>query len=152
MTYPSPVPELIDFIKLLFLDLRKIVMLDCWSVGGFYGKIVTNVVVMPLLACAICMLIYLVEKRSLVAVIAAGGADRSAMKALRVKLKHNFFLAIFLVCELLSLCSQPSCYRGRLRSPTLTDGCTPLSRPNDYDDIIPRDAVRQLRRVSVSRG
>eukprot|EP01045_Picozoa_sp_COSAG04_P007883 COSAG04_NODE_422_length_14618_cov_11.903712_11_plen_1388_part_01 len=34
---PYPVPELVDFIKLLFLDVRKIVMLDCWNIGGFYG-------------------------------------------------------------------------------------------------------------------
>ena len=33
-------PQLVDFIKLLFLDVRKVVMLDCWDIGGFYGKIV----------------------------------------------------------------------------------------------------------------
>ena len=40
LEFPYPVPQLVDFIKLLFLDVRKLVMLDCWNIGGFYGKIV----------------------------------------------------------------------------------------------------------------
>eukprot|EP01045_Picozoa_sp_COSAG04_P030341 COSAG04_NODE_5241_length_1689_cov_1.572327_1_plen_497_part_10 len=48
LNFPNPVPELVGFIKLLFLDIRRVVMLDCWDIGGFYGKFVTNIVVVPL--------------------------------------------------------------------------------------------------------
>ena len=72
---PYPVPELVDFIKLLFLDVRKIVMLDCWNIGGFYGKIVTNIVAVPAFIVGVCMLIYISQKRTLMAVIEAGAAD-----------------------------------------------------------------------------
>ena len=27
--FPSPVPELLDFIKLMFLDVRNLIRLDC---------------------------------------------------------------------------------------------------------------------------
>eukprot|EP01045_Picozoa_sp_COSAG04_P002414 COSAG04_NODE_88_length_27314_cov_6.056476_9_plen_267_part_00 len=36
LVFPYPVPELVGFIKLLFLDVRRVVMLDCWDIGGFY--------------------------------------------------------------------------------------------------------------------
>ena len=94
---PYPVPALVDFIKLLFLDVRKIVMLDCWNIGGFYGKIVTNIVAVPTFIVGVCVLIYVSQKRTLMAVIEAGAADTSGLHALKVKLKQNLFVGIFLV-------------------------------------------------------
>ena len=94
---PHPVPELVDFIKLLFLDVRKIVMLDCWNIGGFYGKITTNIVAVPTILVGICVLIYISQKRTLMVVIAAGAADESGLETLKVKLKQNLFVGIFLV-------------------------------------------------------
>ena len=94
---PYPVPELVSFIKLLFLDVRRIVMLDCWDIGGFYGKIVTNIVVVPVFILTVCFLIYLSQKRTVVAIIAAVAADTSGLHALKVKLKQNLFVGIFLI-------------------------------------------------------
>jgi hypothetical protein len=97
LTFPHPIPTMVRYIKLLFLDVRSLVKLDCMNVGGFYGKITTNVVVVPLAVVALCFLIFEAQRRTLAAVIAAGAADRSAYEPLKVKLKHNLFLGIFLV-------------------------------------------------------
>eukprot|EP01045_Picozoa_sp_COSAG04_P005864 COSAG04_NODE_279_length_18210_cov_5.657225_1_plen_1569_part_10 len=97
LVFPFPVPQLVDFIKLLFLDVRKIVMLDCWNIGGFYGKITTNILVVPAVIGGVCLLIYISQKRTLMAVIAAGASDESGLEVLKVKLKQNLFLGIFLV-------------------------------------------------------
>ena len=32
---PSPVPALTDLMAILFLDVRNIIKLDCWDIGGF---------------------------------------------------------------------------------------------------------------------
>ena len=100
LTFPYPIPEMMGYIKLLFLDVRSLVKLDCMSIGGFYGKITTNVVVVPLAVVGLCFLIFEAQRRTLAAVIAAGAADASAYEPLKVKLKHNLFLGIFLVCKL----------------------------------------------------
>jgi autotransporter translocation and assembly factor TamB len=97
LTFPHPIPALVGYIKLLFLDVRSLVKLDCMNVGGFYGKIMTNVVVVPLAVVALCFLIFEAQRRTLAAGIAAGAADQSAYEPLKVKLKHNLFLGIFLV-------------------------------------------------------
>ena len=97
LAFPRPIPAMMDIVKLLFLDVRNLVKLDCMNVGGFYGKITTNVVVVPLAVVALCFLIFEAQRRTLAAVIAAGAADRSAYETLKVKLKHNLFLGIFLV-------------------------------------------------------
>ena len=97
LTFPHPIPALVGYVKLLFLDVRSLVKLDCMNVGGFYGKTATNVIVVPLAVVALCFLIFEAQRRTLAAVIAAGAADRSAYEPLKVKLKHNLFLGIFLV-------------------------------------------------------
>ena len=97
LTFPYPVPEMVGYVKLLFLDVRSLVKLDCMSIGGFYGKITTNVVVVPLAVIGLCFLIFEAQRRTLAAVIASGAADTSAYEPLKVKLKHNLFLGIFLV-------------------------------------------------------
>jgi hypothetical protein len=53
LTFPHPIPALVGYIKLLFLDVRSLVKLDCMNIGGFYGKITTNVVVVPLAVVAL---------------------------------------------------------------------------------------------------
>ena len=53
--------------------------------------------VVPLAVVGICFLIFEAQRRTLAAVIAAGAADQSAYEPLKVKLKHNLFLGIFLV-------------------------------------------------------
>ena len=97
LTFPHPIPAILGYVKLLFLDVRSLVKMDCMNVGGLYGKIVTNVVVVPLAVVIICFLIFETQRRSLTAVIAAGAADQSAYVTLKVKLKQNLFLGIFLV-------------------------------------------------------
>ena len=97
LTFPYPVPEMVGYVKLLFLDVRSLVKLDCMSIGGFYGKITTNVVVVPLAVIGLCFLIFEAQRRTLAAVIASGAADTSAYEPLKVKLKHNLFLGVFLV-------------------------------------------------------
>ena len=97
LTFPHPIPALVGYVKLLFLDVRSLVKLDCMNVGGFYGKTATNVIVVPLAVVALCFVIFEAQRRTLAAVIAAGAADRSAYEPLKVKLKQNLFLGIFLV-------------------------------------------------------
>ena len=99
MTLPYPLPQLVNLVKLLFLDLRKIVMLDCWVIGGFYGKITVNIFVVPAVIVSIRGLTYIYRHKTLEAIIAAGAADASALIVLKVQLKQNVFFCIFLVCE-----------------------------------------------------
>eukprot|EP01045_Picozoa_sp_COSAG04_P002347 COSAG04_NODE_85_length_27560_cov_8.621245_6_plen_838_part_00 len=120
VVFPFPVPQLVDFVKLLFLDVRKLVMLDCWNIGGFYGKIVTNVVVVPTIIAGVCQFIYASQKRTVMAVIAAGNAagnvgdgfDESALNTAKVQLKQNLFLGIFLVYPTITttLFRVPQCH------------------------------------------
>ena len=95
--FPEPVPTLMSFLELMFLDVRNIVRLDCWDVGGFVGKLVTNIAVMPSVFVMICILIYLGQKRTIGAVIAAGGADESAYGTVLVKLEANLLFGVFLL-------------------------------------------------------
>ena len=30
LRFPSPVPELVEFLKLLFVDVKQLVNMDCW--------------------------------------------------------------------------------------------------------------------------
>ena len=86
-----------DLVKLLFLDVRSLVKLDCLNIGGFYGKIVTNVVVVPVVVVGVCFLIFEAQRRTLATIIATGAADESAVEPLKAKLKNSLFLGIFLV-------------------------------------------------------
>lgn len=153
------VPELLEILGFLFLDLRKFVKLDCvrqvnpllfpstllsyslnvprvcanhsmqWDIGapsqaaaamlhpgvylnpsiwyvcvqtnagGLYGKVSTNVFAMPGVLFGLCVLLYFNQRRTIGAVIAAGGADESAYQTAAVTLKQNIFFAIFLLCK-----------------------------------------------------
>eukprot|EP01043_Picozoa_sp_COSAG02_P000251 COSAG02_NODE_4_length_69935_cov_46.806590_59_plen_114_part_00 len=100
ISMPHPVPLIVKAISLLFLDVRKIINLDCWDVGGFHGKLTTNVFAVPAIFMGGCILMYLNERRTIATVISAGGADNSAYKTAAISLKQNLFFAIFLVCIL----------------------------------------------------
>ena len=95
--FPSPVPELISFVKLLFLDLRALVRMDCWDLGGFYGKVVTNIVAMPIMVLLVCILMFYNQRRTITAVISAGAADKSALRSAHVQFSNNVMLGIFLL-------------------------------------------------------
>ena len=61
VTFPSPVPELMTVAKMLFLDIRALLHMDCLELGGFYAQLVTNVIVLPVLAAFACYVYYLNE-------------------------------------------------------------------------------------------
>ena len=90
--FPEPVPTMLGFLDLLFLDLRNVVRLDCWDIGGFIGKLITNTAVMPSVFVAICILIYMAQKRTVGVVIAAGAADESAYSTVLIKLESNLLV------------------------------------------------------------
>eukprot|EP01043_Picozoa_sp_COSAG02_P027509 COSAG02_NODE_1628_length_11586_cov_3.954644_1_plen_316_part_10 len=94
---PEPVPQLVSLVKILFLDVRNIIKLDCWDVGGFHGKLVTNLLVIPLVYVAGCIFIYTSQRRTIGQVVAAGAADESAYVTAKVKLQRNLFLGVFLL-------------------------------------------------------
>ena len=125
--FPSPVPDILDFMKLMFLDVRNLIRLDCCKcstfrnqhavgfgahyipsppaddiccagdVGGFYGKLATNVFVMPLLFVVGCAVLFLNQRRTIAAVIAAGGSDKSAYNTATVAFKSNLLFGVFLL-------------------------------------------------------
>lgn len=95
--FSFPVPELLSFVKLMFLDVRNLVRLDCWDIGGFYGKLITNIMVMPVLFVIGCALLYMNQRRTISAVIAAGGSDESAFTTATVAFKSNLLFGVFLL-------------------------------------------------------
>ena len=99
LAFPHPIPELIDLVKLLFLDVRKLVRLHCFEMGGFGGKLVTNLVAVPAVVGGVCIVIYIAQKRTLKELVAAGAADASGFHVLQVELKHRLMVGTFLVCE-----------------------------------------------------
>lgn len=124
---PSPVPRLSALVSILFLDVRNIIKLDCWDIGGFCewlvclrpctspstkddsillicgccldGKLTTNLLIVPAIYIAACVGLYYNQRRTIAQVIKAGAADESAYVTTSVKLHHNLFLGIFLLCE-----------------------------------------------------
>ena len=62
LVFPYPVPQLVDFIKLLFLDVQNRDA-GLLNIGGFYGT-VTNILVVPAVIAGVCWLIYLSQKRT----------------------------------------------------------------------------------------
>lgn len=111
LEFPKPVPTLIQTLSFLFLDVRKLIKMDCWDVGGFYGKLTTNCFVLPALALGCCVLLYLNQRRTITAVISAGGADESALRTATVSFQQNVFFIIFLLYPLVTttLFRVPQC-------------------------------------------
>jgi hypothetical protein len=77
---------------------------SCWDVGGFYGKLTTNCFVLPALGFGCCALMYYNQRRTIGAVIAAGGADESAFRMATVGFQQNVFFVIFLIYPLVTVC------------------------------------------------
>ena len=84
---------------------------SCWDVGGFWGKLTTNLVVLPAVAFGLCALLYYNQRRTISAVIAAGGADTSALRTATVDFQQNMFFVIFLLYPLVTttLFRVPQC-------------------------------------------
>ena len=97
ISFPSPVPEFMRFISVIFVDIRKIVNMDCWDIGGFVGKLTTNVFAVPTIFAGGCILLYMNQRRNIATVIAAGGADESAYTTATISLKQNVYFCIFLL-------------------------------------------------------
>ena len=68
-----------------------------WDIGGFYGKLVTNVFVMPVFFVLACGLLYMNQRRTIAAVIAAGGSDSSSYITATVGFKSNLLFGVFLL-------------------------------------------------------
>ena len=67
--------------------------------GGLGGKIATNLVAVPAVIAGVCILLYIVQKRTVKELIAVGVSDESGLRVLQVELKHRLMVGIFLVCE-----------------------------------------------------
>ena len=102
VTFPEPVPTFAEYLKLLMVDVRTVINLDCWSVGGFYGKLWTNLLVVPVLFVSVCAFIWSSQRRTIGQVIAAGGADESAYVTANVKLQQNLMFAIFMLYPMIT--------------------------------------------------
>ena len=94
---PNPVPSLSEMVAFLLFDIRNIIRLDCWDVGGFYGKLVTNLVVVPVFVMSVCYFLYKGQRRTIAFVIKAGGADDTAYESANVKLRQNLLFGAFLL-------------------------------------------------------
>jgi hypothetical protein len=136
LTLPYPAPEVIDIMKLLFLNLGKIVKLDCWTAGGFYGNAAVNIFVVPVVIGGICGLTYIYRRKTLQAIITAGAADDSALEVLKVQLQQNLFFCIFLVCE----SPPPFTHSTVARRLRLVAG-----RSHDHHDTVSLSNVHTLR-------
>eukprot|EP01052_Picozoa_sp_SAG31_P008932 SAG31_NODE_459_length_15396_cov_5.092502_10_plen_431_part_00 len=102
VSFPSPVPELIDVLKLLFLDVRKVIRLDCWDIGGFYGKLITNVFLLPVLFCVGCLVVYYNDRRMYKRLIKDGASGSEALQSAVISLKRNLLLGIFLMYPMIT--------------------------------------------------
>jgi hypothetical protein len=67
------------------------------NIGGFVGKLTTNVFAVPTIFAGGCVLMYLNERRTIGTVIAAGGADATAYRTATISLQQNLFFCIFLL-------------------------------------------------------
>jgi hypothetical protein len=99
--FPQPVPILFEFLQAFVLDLRQVIRLDCFTTMGFYGKLVINVAVMPIVCAVGCYAYYMNQKRTIGLVITAGGADESAYATAAIRLKQNIFVSIFVLYPLM---------------------------------------------------
>eukprot|EP01043_Picozoa_sp_COSAG02_P027024 COSAG02_NODE_1575_length_11877_cov_43.830871_5_plen_2345_part_00 len=97
LRFPSPIPELMELVSLMLGDVRDIVRMDCWNIGGFYGKFVTNVIAVPTVIFTICFALFQNQKRTIEATIRGGGASESARETAQVQLRKNVFFGIFMV-------------------------------------------------------
>ena len=146
LEFPFPVPQVVSVIKFLLDFVFALIRMDCWDIGGFYGRLVTNLVALPVLGVTICTVLYQIEKKSLMAIVAAGAADSSTLETLQVKLRHNLFVGMFLICESASVHLPHGVARANADT-----GCgSPGRSDHDYHLVSYHD-LRHLRRSIVPR-
>lgn len=119
-----------------------------WDIGGFYGKITTNVFAMPGVLFGLCILLYFNQRRTIGAVIAAGGSDESAYRTASVAFKQNIFFSIFLLCTCSGTALHDDVYPW-------TDMLCLISghhRSDDHNHPVPHTPVPRLRRRLLSLG
>eukprot|EP01043_Picozoa_sp_COSAG02_P025727 COSAG02_NODE_1456_length_12512_cov_17.368082_2_plen_232_part_00 len=97
ISLPEPVPTVVQTMRLVLFDVKQILKLDCLDIGGFWGQLITNVVILPFIGLFVCVLRYKLEQKTIAAVIAAGGADQSAYDSARVSFQQNLALITFLL-------------------------------------------------------
>ena len=86
-------------------------MCVCLQIGGLYGKLYTNIFVVPTICMFGCGLVYMSQKRTIKAVIAAGGSDESAYRTASVSFQQNLFFIVFLLYPIITttLFRVPQC-------------------------------------------
>ena len=99
ITFPDPVPTLLDMMRLLFLDLRKLIRMDCWQLGGLYTQLATNLVLLPIVLFGAAYVYYMSEARTVKRLIAEGVSDEDGLQSAKVQLQRNAQRAIFLLCK-----------------------------------------------------
>lgn len=102
ITFPYPVPELMSFAKLLFLDIRMLLHMDCIELGGFYSQLAMNVILLPLLAAFGCFVYYLNEKKSVDRMVAEGVTTDSGLKSAKLNLQRNLMVGVFLMYPMMT--------------------------------------------------
>ena len=86
VNFPVNFSALLSLLSVIFLDIRKLILLDCISLGGFYSKFMLKVVVMPGSMFGIVALIFLKKRR------AAGNADDAeTAQAMRADARHSLY-------------------------------------------------------------
>ena len=112
--FPPPIPKLMSVAKLLFLDIRTLLRMDCFDLGGFYAKLVTNLFVLPMLSAFACYVYYLNEKKTVQRMVAEGVTDSSGLRSASLNLQRNLMVAVFVMCE--SHCCHQQLQSARLQS------------------------------------
>ena len=70
--------------------------MDCWQLGGFAGRVVTNVFVVPMLFVFGCYVYYLNDMKTGQRLVVEGVSSEEATRSAYNQLKSNLFLGIFL--------------------------------------------------------
>jgi hypothetical protein len=97
ISLPEPVPTLVAFMRLMLFDVKQILRLDCLDIGGFWGQLTTNTIILPSVGLLVCVLRYKLEQKAIASVIASGGADQSAFGTAFINFQQNVALVTFLL-------------------------------------------------------
>lgn len=74
----------------------QVIRLDCWQLGGFSGRVVTNVFVIPALFMFGCYVYFLNDRKTGQRLVVEGVSSEEVTKSAFNQLKNNLFLGIFL--------------------------------------------------------
>lgn len=80
-------------------------------VGGFYGRLVTNVFAVPALCFIMCGLLYLYNRHKIATLVQTGAVDETAFTEATVTFQRTIFFSIFLVYPMVTatLFRVPQC-------------------------------------------